>query len=1071
MNLVKMALSRPITILVICAGLLIFSVIGLSKIPIDIFPKLNLPSIYVIEPYGGMSASQMEGYFSTGMQDYFLYVTGIKNIESKNIQGLTFLKLNFYEGTDMAQATSEVATYVGRTLKFFPAGALPPLVVRFDASSLPVGELVFSSPNRSLDEIYDLAMTRTRPMFATVPGLTATPAMGGTARSVIINVDPAKLRSQNITPDEVVEAIAKGNVMAPSGNIRINNTMYVTTTNALEQTVEQFSQIPIKTSDDRTIFVGDVGRVSDAADVTMDYALVNGKRSIYIPVVKTADASTMDVIKGLKERLPEMQSLLPEDVHVQYEFDQSVFVMNAVKSLMSEGVLGAILTGLMVLLFLGDLRSSLIVIITIPVSISIGILFLSLAGQTINIMTLSGLALAVGVLVDESTVTIENVFQHFEMGKNKRQAIYDACVEIAFPKLLILFCVLAVFVPSFMMKGVPKAMFLPLSLAIGFTMIASYLLSMTMVPVLCNWMLSDKIAEGMRKPGMHAEPGEPSGEEEVKEIISHHGEEVVHTDEKGFFAKIKTKFNHRIRLMMPHKKRNSILYLCLMLLLAGLGFVFIGKDLLPQSDNGQFQIRMDAPEGTRLERTEEKVQKVLAVIDSTVKGHIKISSAFVGPVSTNYATSNLYVFNTGTHEAVIQVEVDEDYKVKSDELKEALRKNIHHLVPDVRITFEPIDLTEKVMSQGATNPIEVRVAGKDMEQIGGFADSLEDRIKQISYLRDVRIQQPLNYPTIEMTLDRYKISQFGLNIDKVSNSITSATSSSRFIEKNMWLDNKTAYTYQVQVQVPEYSMATINELKEVPLTKGQNRPVLGDVAEFKITTQPAEYDRAGPRRYLTIGANINGKDLETATKAVEKAVNSMGQPPKGVKVEIKGMSSLLTETLSSLQSGLMFAVIVILLLLTANYESFPVALTVISTVPAVIFGSIAMLFLTGSTLNLQSYMGMIMSTGVSVANALLIVTNAERIRLETGDAEMASKISASIRLRPILMTSMAMVVGMVPMASGLGDAGAQSAPLGRAVIGGLIASTFASLFILPQLYAWVRANASVESSSLLPEKV
>ena len=1070
MFLVRLALNRPITILVVCLGLVIFSLISLTKISIDIFPKLNLPTIYVVEPYAGMSPQQMEGFFSTGLQDVFLYVTGIKNIESKNIQGLTFMKLTFYEGTDMAEASSEVATYVNRALKFFPEGALPPLVVRFDASSLPVGELVFSSPDKSLAEIYDLAMTRTRPMFATVPGLSAPPAMGGTARSVIINVDPQKMRSQNINPDEVVQAIAKANVMSPSGNIRIDNTMFITTSNSLEEKVEQFSKIPVKISDDRTIFIGDVARVSDGADITMDYALVNGKRSIYIPVVKTAEASTWQVVKELKARIPEMQSLLPEDVHIQYEFDQSVFVMNAVKSLMSEGIIGAILTGLMVLLFLGDLRSSLIVIITIPISILIGLLFLSLAGQTINIMTLSGLALAVGVLVDEATVTIENVFQHLEMGKDKRQAIYDACIEISFPKLLILLCVLAVFAPSFMMKGVPKVMFLPLSLAIGFTMIASYCLSQTMVPVLANWILNDKIIERFRKPGAHAEPGEPSGEEEVKEVLAHPGEE-VHDHDKGFFHHLKNRFMHIIYVMMPHKKRNSMAYLLGMLLLAGLGFVFIGKDLLPQNNNGQFQIRLDAPEGTRLERTEEKVQQALAIIDSTVKGHVKVSSAFVGPVSTDYATSNLYVWNTGTHEAVIQVEVDEDYKLNSDDFKEALRKNMHYLMPDVLISFEPIDLTEKVMSLGASNPIEVRVAGKDVQQIGRFADSLAGKMRQITYLRDVRVLQPQHYPTIEMNLDRYKIAQFGLDVSKVSKSITSATSSSRFIEKNLWLDDKTAYTYQVQVQVPEYAMNAVNELKEIPLVQGQNRPVLEDVATFKVTTTPAEYDRSGPRRYLTIGANINGKDLGTATGAVESAVKNMGEPPKGVKVEVRGMSSLLTETLSSLQGGLLFAIVVILLLLTANYESFPVALAVISTVPAVIFGSLAMLFITGSTLNLQSYMGMIMSTGVSVANALLIVTNAERIRLEVKDATIAAQISAGVRLRPILMTSMAMIVGMIPMASGLGEAGSQSAPLGRAVIGGLIASTFASLFILPQVYAWIRQNASLESSSLLPEKI
>lgn len=1070
MNFVTMALRRPITLIVIFISLLIFAISSLTKIPIDIFPKLNLPAIYVVEPYGGMSPKQMEGFFATGLQDVFLYINGVKTIESKNIQGLTFLKITFYEGTDMAEASSQVATYVNRALKFFPPGALPPLVVRFDASSLPVGELVFSSSTKSLNEIYDLASTRVRPMFASVQGLSAPPAMGGNARSVLINIDPEKIRAYGISPDEVVQAISKANVMAPSGNLRVGNTMYVTTLNSLEEKVQDFSQVPVKTKGDKTVFVSDIGKVADGADMTVSYALINGRRSIYIPIVKTADASTWDVVKNLKARIPEMQSLLPDDVRLTYEFDQSVFVINAVKSLATEGILGAILTGLMVLLFLRDLRSSLIVIITIPVSILIGCLLLSLAGQTINIMTLSGLALAIGVLVDQATVTIENIHQHLEMGKKKRQAIYDACTEISFPLLLILLCILAVFAPSFMMSGVPKAMFLPLSLSIGFSMIVSFIAAQTLVPILCNWFLDEHKYFKYDRHEIHAHAGLALNEGEIMEVHAHAESEHQHPEDNDFFQRLKNRFTKIVEHLMLHKKLYSTIYLISSISLAGLAFVFIGKDLLPKINNGQFQMRLKAPEGTRLERTEEKVQQALAIIDSTVKGHVAVSSAFIGLVPSNYATSNLYVFNTGTHEAVIQVQVDEDYKLKMDELKESLRRNIRHFMPDVTISFEPIDLTEKIMSQGASNPIEVRVAGKDMAQIQLFADSLLGKMKRIPELRDVQIQQPLHYPTINIDIDRYKVAQLGLDMNKVSNSITSATTSSRFIEKNLWLDDKTAYTYQVQVQVPEYMMNSLNELKEIPLVKGQDRPILEDVATFTRTTTPGEYDRAGPRRFLTIGANIHETDLGTATANVQKQVKSMGEPPKGVKVEVKGMSSLLDETLGSLQGGLAFAVLVILLLLAANYESVPTALTVVSTIPAVILGSMAALLLTGATLNLQSYMGMIMSTGVSVANAILIVTNAERLRVEMKDATKAAVLSASIRLRPILMTSLAMMVGMVPMASGLGEAGEQTAPLGRAVIGGLFASTFAALFMLPLIYAWVKQKASIESTSLLPNQ-
>ncbi|MVT11247.1 efflux RND transporter permease subunit [Chitinophaga tropicalis] len=1056
MSLVTSALKKPLSVVVLTLGMFLFSILAVLNIPIDIFPKLNLPTIYVIEPYGGMSPQQMEGFFATRLQDQFLYVNGIKNISSKNIQGLTMIKLTFYETTNMAEASAQVALQVNRAMKFFPPGALPPQVVRFDASSLPVGQLVFSCPNRSLKDIYDLANTRVRPMFGSVPGLSAPPPFGANSRSVIVNVDPARLRSFNMNADEVVEAIAKNNVMTPSGNIRINNTMYVTTINSLEKEVQDFGDIPITTNGNSTVFIRDVANVADAADVTVDYALVNGKRSVYIPVVKTADASTWDVVKQLKARLPEMQSLLPEDVKVTYEFDQSVFVINAVKSLLTEGILGALLTGIMVLVFLRDLRSCLVVVITIPVAILAAVLGLYLAGQTINLMTLSGLALAIGVLVDQATVTIENIHQHLEIGKSKKQAIYEACQEIAFPLLLILLCILAVFAPSLIMTGVPKAMFLPLSLSIGFAMIASYFAAQSLVPVLANWWLK----EGKFNHGLALD------NEEVKEIeadLQHH------TSTR--FDRFKDRFLQLLEWLGKRSRLVTTIYLVLAFGIAAGAFMLIGKDLMPHVNTGQFQLRLREPDGTRLERTEAKVHQVLQLIDSTVNGHVAISSAYVGLIPSSYGTSNLYIFNSGTHEAVLQVNLDEDYKVDIETLKDTLRSVIKARLPEMRVSFEPVDMTEKIMSQGAATPIEVRVAGKDMQQIEKYAGKLVKELKEVPFLRDVQIAQPLHYPVIKIDIDRFKVAQMGLNMYQVARSVTASTSSSRFTEKNQWLDEKVAYTYQVQVQVPEYIMQTINDLKEIPLVKGQARPVLGDVAIFSNSEMPGEFDRAGTRRFVTVSANITGKDLGAATKVVQHAIDELGTPPRGLKTELKGSSSLLTETLNSLQNGLLLAIVVIFLLLAANYQSFKLSLVVLVTVPAVIAGALVMLLLTGATLNLQSYMGMIMSTGVSVANAILVVTNAEKLRLEFKDAYRAGITSAGIRLRPILMTSLAMIAGMVPMATGLGESGDQTAPLGRAVIGGLIASTLAALLILPLVYASIQRKSSLASPSLMPDNL
>jgi multidrug efflux pump subunit AcrB len=1067
--MVRTALKRPITILVLFTGLLLFSVMAIRTISIDIFPNLNLPVIYVIQQYGGMDAKQMEGFFSTRMQDHFLYIDGLSNIESKSIQGLTLIKLSFYENTDMAEAAAEVAIQVNRCQAFFPPGTLPPEVVRFDASSLPVGELVFSSKTRSLNDIFDMANTLVRPLFGRIQGLSAPPPFGSNARSVIIKVDPLKLREFNLSPEAVVAALGRNNSMTPSGNVRIDSTMYIASMNSQEQQVKDFGDIPIATSGVNMITAKDIAKVEDASDIVVDYALVNGKRSIYFPVVKTPSASTWDVVQGLRKEIPEMQSLLPEDVRLSYEFDQSVFVINAAKSLMTEGILGALLTGLMVLLFLRDWRSSLVVIITIPIAVLGAVLCLKLAGQTINIMTLSGLALAIGILVDQATVTIENIHQHLEMQKPKRRAILDACTEIGFPLLLILLCILAVFAPSFVMKGVPKAMFLPLALSIAFAMIISYIAAQTLVPILANWLLKTETFQ-YKHSGMHAHAGLALDHKEVQEIGSHTRQDERHPNDNGIFQRMKMKLLNRLNRWMPRRKAIVVVYLIGSLGLAALCLAVIGKDMLPHSNGGQLQVRIREPDGTRLEITERTVKGILNSIDSVVDGRVAISSAFVGTVSPNFGHSNLYVFNSGSHEAVLQVELTQDYKTNMDDLKDKIRRLVAAKYPQVSLSFEPIELTEKLMAQGAATPIEVRVASKNLQDADGYAQRVVTKLKAIPFLRDVAIAEPMKLPTITIRFDRQKLAQMGLGIDDVSRSVSDATASSRYTLKNLWLNENTQYTYNAQVQIPEYRMNSLTQLSEVPVVPGKMRPVLGDVADIAIDSLPGEYDRSGPRRFITVNANIYKKDLASATAAVQKAIDDLGTPPRGLVAGIRGLSSLLTETLSSLQSGLLAAIVVILLLLAANYQSFGLSIAVLSTIPAVLSGSLLLLLATGATLNLQSYMGIIMSVGVSVANAILIVTNAESLRLEYHDPFRAASTAASVRLRPILMTTFAMIAGMIPMASGLGEAGDQSAPLGRAVIGGLAASTLAALFIVPLVYGWIQQKQSYESVSLLPDE-
>jgi multidrug efflux pump subunit AcrB len=1063
MNLIRLALRKPITILVLVAALFFFGISAVRTIKIDIFPKLDLPVMYIAHPFGGYTPTQMEAYFGKQYINILLYVNGIKTIETKNIQGLTLIKVNFYPGTNMAQAQAELSAFCNRIQAIFPPGSQPPFIIRFDASTLPVGELVLSSKTRGNNDLLDLANTYVRASFTTIPGLVSAPPFGGNLRTVVVKADPELLRSHNLTVDQLVEAIRINNQTSPSGNVRIGNINYITPANTTIKTVKDFEDIPLFKGGVQNLYLRDVATVEDGADITAGYALVNGKRSVYLSVAKSGDASTWEVVQKLKAAMPKFQALLPEDVKLTYEFDQSVYVINSVKSLITEGTIGAILTGLMVLLFLGDPRGALIVILTIPTSIIAAVLCLKVAGQTINIMTLSGLALAIGILVDESTVTIENIHQHLDMGKPKGLAIWDACKEIAFPKLLILFCILAVFAPAFTMGGIPGSLFLPLALAIGFAMVISYFLAQTFVPIMANWIMKEHKHAHPHLP----HPGSDTWDEK-KELV-----ERIDFNDDGkitLFDKFRNRFMRFINRIMPARKIIVCAYIVIALGLVVLLLSNIGRDVLPRGNAGQFQLRLRAPEGTRAEITEERtITASKAVRDIVGAENVSITSSYVGQHPGTFSISPIYLFMAGPHEAVMQVALKEDYKVNMDELKDKIRARLKEVEPDVQPSFEPIELTDKILSQGSPTPIEVRMTGRNKKVNEEYAQKVIEKLNKIPYLRDVQLGQSTKYPAFKVTIDRIRAAQLGIDMNDISRSLTASTSSSRYTDKNIWIDEKSNLSYSVQVEIPENKMTDVQSMMEIPLLKNSARPVLGDVATITRDTTYGEADNLGALPSLSVTANTNNIDLGTATNDVNKAIASMGELPRGLNVELIGLSQTLTDTLDSLQSGLLVAIIVIFLMLAANFQSFKVSMVVLTSVPSVLLGSLLLLTITGSTLNLQSYMGIIMSVGVSISNAVLLITNAEHLRLHNGDALKSAKESVALRLRPILMTSLAMVAGMIPMASGLGESGDQTSPLGRAVIGGLIASTFSTLFILPLVFAWAQGKTTTQSVSLDPE--
>lgn len=1075
MGLIKGALRKPISIMVLVAGILFFGIGAIRNIKVDIFPAMNLPVIYISHPFGGYAPTQMEAFFAKQYINILLFVNGVKSIETRNIQGLTLMKVTFYPGTNMAQASAELSAYSNRIQAIFPPGSQPPFIVRFDASTLPVGQLVLRSETRSNNELMDLANVYVRSSFTSIPGLVGSPPFGGNIRTVVIKADPELMRSHNLTPDQLVEALRVNNQTSPSGNVRIGDYNYITPANTTIKTIKDFENIPIyKGGGAHNLYMRDVATVEDGADVTAGYALVNGKRSVYLSIAKSSDASTWEVVQKLKAALPKFQSVLPEDVKLSYEFDQSTYVINAVKGLISEGAIGAILTGLMVLLFLGDVRGALIVILTIPTSIIAGVMFLQLAGQTINIMTLSGLSLAIGILVDESTVTIENIHQHLDMGKPKALAIWDACKEIAFPKLLILLCILAVFAPAFTMQGIPGSLFLPLSLAIGFSMITSYLLSQTFVPVVANWLMKSHKKKHRKKE----EAGTEASNETVPPVAGDSWEQreaLLHrADSNGNgkvspFERFRARFLRFLDRMMPYRIPIGVAYLVLVLGAAIWMLGSIGRDVLPKVDSGQFQVRLRAPDGTRIERTEEKLIKTVNLVEQLVgKENIAISSAYIGQHPGLFSISPIYLFMSGPQEAVLQVALNEHYKGSVEDVKEKLREQIAATMPDVRLSFEPIELTDKILSQGSPTPVEVRLSGRNKKLNEEYGYKVIEKLRAIPYMRDVQIAQPIKYPALSINIDRVRAAQLGVDMSDVARSLTTSTSSSRYTDKNIWLDEKSGLSYSVQVQVPENKMTSVGSIGEIPILRNSPRPVLSDVATITPDTTYGEADNLGAVPIISVTANIHNIDLGTATKDVEAALASLGELPRGLTVETIGLSQVLTETLDSLQSGLIVAIVVIFLMLAANFQSFRVSLVVLTTVPAVLLGALILLKLTGSTLNLQSYMGIIMSVGVSIANAVLLITNAEQLRKHNGNALTSAKEAAALRLRPILMTSVAMVAGMIPMAAGLGEGGEQIAPLGRAVIGGLLASTVAALLMLPLIFSWVMGKASTVSVSLDP---
>jgi multidrug efflux pump subunit AcrB len=1040
MWLIRAALRRPITVLVIVAALALSSILALLRTRIDIFPDLNLPVIYVAQPYGGMSPQQMEGFLSYYYEYHFLYINGIENVEAKSIQGNALLKLTFHEGTDMSQALAQTISYVNRARAFMPPGTVSPFVIRYDAGTLPVGYLVFSSPARTLGEIQDLALNRVRPVFATLPGVSSPPPFGGNQRTIVITVDPNKLHAYGLSPDHVVQALAAGNSIQPAGNANVGDYQALVTTNSTVDQISDLLDIPLRSGSGASVYVRDVGTVADSSDILAGYALVNGKRTVYIPVTKRPDASTITVVNEVRQSLRRFQSLIPDDIKLTYEFDQSQYVRNALLSVLREGVLGAILTGLTVLFFLRDWRSSLVVVITIPFALLIAVIALWAVGQTINIMTLGGLALAVGVLVDEGTVLMENIHVHLASGQSKARAVLNASREVATPRFLAMLSVMAVFLPSFFMRGPARALFVPLSLAVGFSMGASYLLSSSLVPVLSNWML---------KP---------------EAVRAHHSADERFDRFRRRFFSVLDRIMHRQAVLLAVYAVVAVLVLVLIL-------PRLPREIFPSAGANQFRLRFDAPDGTRVPVTEQLARQVLDAINREAgKENVEATLSYVGMQASSYPINTVFLWTSGPHEAVMNIALKPESKISLRDLEDKLRSGLPSQFPGCHFSFDPGDLVSQTLNFGTPSLIEIVADGPQYSDVLSYANRLRNELSKAGELRDLGFEEPLQYPTIAVNVNRVMAGQLGTTADQVGRAVVSATASSRFVSPNYWRDPKSGISYQVQVQLPQPEMTSMKDIQTIPVASSTGAdPLVDQVASVQSGTVPGELDRLNGQWQIALSANLSKIDLARASHDINAAISHAGSPPRGVTVQVRGQINAMGQIFGNLTVGLAVAILVILFILAANFESMRLSWVVISTTPAVLTGVVLMLLITRTSLNLESFMGAIMAIGVAVANAILLVTFAEQNRKQGQDARSAARNAAGERLRPVLMTSMAMITGMIPMALAIGRGSEEVAPLGRAVIGGLLFATAATLLVLPTIFGIVQRNASIKSPTLDPD--
>ena len=1051
MWIVNIALRRPYTFIVMALLILLAAPLVLMKMATDIFPDIDIPVVSIIWNYSGLSAQEM-GTRITASTERSLTTTvnDIEHIESQSLNGVAVVKVFFQPNANIQTAIAQVVAISQAQLRGLPPGTTPPLVIKYSASSIPVIELGLSSATMTEQALSDAALNFLRPQLITVPGAAIPYPYGGKSRVVSVDLDTQAMLAKGLTSTDIVNAVAAQNLTLPTGTVKMGSNEYIVSLNGSPDTVPELNNLPVISKSGAITYLSEVARVRDGFSPQTNIVRQNGQRGVLVSVLKNGNASTLDVVNKLRDLLPAALQSLPKELIVKPLFDQSVFVRAAVTGVIHEAVIAAVLTAMMILLFLGNWRSTCIIAVSIPLSILSSILLLYMIGETINIMTLGGLALAVGILVDDATVTIENIERHLHMGSDLHKAILDGAGEIAIPAFVSTLCICIVFVPMFFLTGVAKFLFVPLAEAVVFAMMASYVLSRTLVPTMVMMMMGNAHPEPDAKPGL------------LQRVYRRF--DAAFEEFRGGYVIILSK-------LLTHRKAFGATFLSFCILSLGLVF-FLGRDFFPSVDSGQIRLHMRAPTGTRIEET----ARIADEVEKTIRATIPESEleTILDNLGLPYSGINLSYSNSGTigtMDGEILISLRENHH-PSALYVDRLRRELPKLYPGIEFYFQPADIVTQILNFGVPAALDVQISGADLAANNLHASKLMKEIKKIPGAVDVHIQQKLDLPSVALKMNRSQLKLLGLNPVDVAQNVLVSLSGSFQTAPAFWLNPKNGIVYGISIQTPQYQISDLDTLMRTPIkpagsTNTDATPqILGNLVQVEPAEQLAVVSHYNIAPVIDLYVSVQGRDLGSVAEQVRTLVDRVAaELPRGAHIVVRGQAETMKSSFIGLGVGLAMAIVLVYLLIVVNFQSWVDPFIIITALPAALAGIVCMLFLTGTTLSVPALTGAIMTMGVATANSILMVSFARQCMHDGMPPLSAALEAGATRIRPVLMTAFAMIIGMIPMAIGFGEGAEQNAPLGRAVIGGLLFATVSTLFFVPVVFAAIHRHLEHRKST------